>query len=84
MADITLFELHLDDATFSNSAPFFGGAGDGEERAGADEADESGSGAAGKLFVLLALGAIVGLAWLVSRSEVGEEIEIDEEIELPS
>ncbi|SDF65167.1 hypothetical protein [Halorientalis regularis] len=79
MADITLFELHLDDATFSNSAPFVGG----EEGAEADDADESG-GAAGKLFILLALGAIVGLAWLVSRSEVGEEIEIDEEVELPS
>ena len=24
MADITLFELHLDEASFSNTAPFFG------------------------------------------------------------
>ncbi|SEN84518.1 hypothetical protein SAMN05216388_1005186 [Halorientalis persicus] len=83
MADITLFELHLDDATFSNSAPFVGGE-DDAEGAEAEAADESGSGAAGKLYILLALGAIVGLAWLVSRSEVGEGIEIDEEIELTS
>ncbi|RXK51076.1 hypothetical protein [Halorientalis pallida] len=84
MADITLFELHLDDASFSNSAPFFGGSGDGEDVTEADDADESGSGAASKLYLLLALGAIVGLAWLASRSEVAEEIEIDEEIELTS
>jgi hypothetical protein len=80
MADITLFELHLDDASFSNSAPFFGG----EDDEGVAADDESGGGAAGKLYILLALGAIVGLAWLVSRSEVGEGIEIDEEIELTS
>ncbi len=83
MADITLFELHLDDATFSNSAPFLGGEGD-DEVTEADDTADSGSGTASKLFILLALGAIVGLAWLVSRSEVGEEIEIDEEIELTS
>lgn len=84
MADITLFELHLDEASFSNTAPFLGGEGDDEERAEADATDESGSDAASKLYILLALGAIVGLAWLVSRTEVGEEIEIDEEIELTS
>ncbi|AQL41492.1 hypothetical protein BV210_01625 [Halorientalis sp. IM1011] len=80
MADITLFELHLDEASFSNTAPFFG---EDEDEASAE--DESEGGAAGKLFVLLALGAIVGVAWLVSRSEVGEEIELDQEgIELPN
>ena len=80
MADITLFELHLDEASFSNTAPFFG-----EDEDEASVEDESEGGAAGKLFVLLALGAIVGLAWLVSRSEVGEEIELDQEgIELPN
>jgi hypothetical protein len=81
MADVTLFELHLDEATFSNTAPFLGGEGDDEDASAGEAADEGG---AGKLFVLLALGAIVGLAWLVSRSEVGDEIEIDEEIELTS
>ena len=80
MADITLFEFHLDDVSFSNSAPFIGGE-DGGDEAGA-EADESGGGVAGKLAVLLALGAAVALVWLASRREVGERIEIDEEVEL--
>ncbi|MFB6084324.1 MAG: hypothetical protein ABEJ94_08785 [Halorientalis sp.] len=71
MADITLFELHIDDASFSNSAPFFG---DGE---GEPSGDTDGSGGAvGKLVVLLALGAVAALAWLVLRNGVDEGIEL--------
>ncbi|WP_335998582.1 hypothetical protein [Halorientalis halophila] len=79
MVDITLFELHLDEASFSNAAPFLGG---GEAEEGAAATDTSGGGAKGKLFAFLALGGIVAVAWLISRSEVGEEIEIDEAVEL--
>ena len=61
MAKFTILELHLDDASFSASAPFSGG----KEVEAADQPAAEESGGKGKL-----VAALVGLVFLVAVSYV--------------
>lgn len=82
--DLTLFELHLEDGTFTANAPFSGDRPNDSEAPddsttsadpGDDDEDESGGGR-GKLSVLLGLLVLAGLAAAAYRL-VSDEPEVD-------
>ncbi len=77
--DLTLFELHLEEGTFTANAPFSGDRpddGEAPDDSGDDEG-ESGGGR-GKLSVLLALLVLAGLAAAAYRLVTDEpEVDVD-------
>jgi hypothetical protein len=87
MVDITLLELHLEDASFEANAPLSrgesggltrrlrGGEADSSTESTAEESDGQGKAFLGLLFVL----AAAGLAWWLAR---GERPEVTEDIEV--
>lgn len=70
MVDFTLFEVHLDDATFTANAPFSGS--DDESNGDATATASDGSGR-GRLVALLAAFALAGAAAWVLRNRSADE-----------
>lgn len=80
MVNITLFELHVDDASLSATTPFGGSEKEVEAAAGSPEEDSGGKGGV--------VAAVVGLVFLVAVAYVarkkftgedeGEQLELDE------
>lgn len=84
--DLTLFELHLEEGTFTANAPFSGDRpNDGEAPGDSEPFDDSGDdegesgGGRGKLSVLLALLVLAGLAAAAYRL-VSDEPEVDVDV----
>ena len=68
--DITLFELHVDDASFTAHAPFSGSRSEDEE---ATVETEGGSGGRGRLAgALFGLGLLAVLVWVRRRGAPGD------------
>ncbi len=97
MAKFTLFEVHLEDASFTANAPYSGKGSEGSESDSEDEYEEedeeeeegaaadSGSGGPGRALVgLLVVVAILALAYLGSRRLGGDDVPdvaVEEELE---
>ena len=84
MVDVTLVELHLEDASFTAKAPFSSGR--SEDRESHESATEvpigegDGSGGPSKLLLaVMGLGVVGALGWWLRR---GRMPELDEEIEV--
>lgn len=85
MVDITLFELHLPDASFN--APFSGSAPDAAETedetsidvSGSDDAESESSGGSpgGAIAALLVMAGIALVAWYVRGGDASEEDELE-------
>lgn len=86
--ELTLLEVHLDDASFTANAPFSDDS-SAEEAESAAEAtastDDEGRAATDLIPFVLGLGALVGIAYLVRRLRGGDETgtEIEPEIAEP-
>ncbi|MFB6178765.1 MAG: hypothetical protein ABEI77_03450 [Halorientalis sp.] len=89
MVDVTLLELHLEDASFTANAPFSSestadseGAGDESEQ-GATAVpigeDHSDGGPSKLLLAVMGLGVVGALGWWLKRGQLPD---IDEEIEV--
>ena len=80
MVNITLFELHLEDASFSTALPF-GGPDDADTESDPEtEAETTESGGSALPKVLAGVGllvVLVGVAVLVKRLRSGEEPEVE-------
>ncbi len=81
MVNITLFELHFDNATFSSSA-LFGGDGESTDENESGDTDEATtaeeSGVPVKaVAALAALGTVVGVVLAVKRLRGGDEPEVE-------
>ncbi|WP_247009295.1 hypothetical protein [Halorientalis litorea] len=70
MAEFTLLEVHLDDATFTANAPFTGSDEESPEDATATASDGSGR---GRLLALLAALALAGAAAWVLRNRASDD-----------
>lgn len=81
MVDVTLLELHLEDASFSANAPFSRESDEGSESATEVPLGEEGGGGGPSMLLLavMALGLVGALGWWLRR---GSTPGIDEEIEV--
>ena len=86
MVDVTLLELHLEDASFTANAPFSSEddeASTGGDSGGATEVpvgeDESSGGPSKLLLAVMGAGLVGALGWWLRR---GRTPDIDEEIEV--
>jgi len=83
MVDVTLVELHLEDASFTAKAPF--SSGQGEDRESHENTTEvpigegDGGGPSKLLLAVMGLGIVGALGWWLRR---GQMPELDEEIEV--
>jgi hypothetical protein len=85
MAKFTLLEVHLEDASFTANAPYSGSSGEEAEEEREAAAPEDDSGGRGKALVgLLAVVAVLALAYLGSRRLGGgdvPDVEVEAEVE---
>ncbi|WP_136715423.1 hypothetical protein [Halorientalis salina] len=85
MVDVTLVELHLEDASFSAKAPFSGEGGESSESGGGatevsiGEEESTGDGPSKLLLAVIGLGLLGGVGWWLKR---GRMPDIDEELEV--
>ena len=74
MAEFTFLELHLDDATITNNAPYSGGQPESQRADGADDEDDGGRSIVRLLAVALGVAAVAAVA---GRALSGDEGLVD-------
>jgi hypothetical protein len=90
MVEITLFELNLDDASFSGNAPFSGAGSESGEDWETDESSEDDEGGRSVLPFVVGLVFLIGIGLAVKRLRGGSggsesvEVETDVEHEAPT
>lgn len=79
MVDLTLFELHFEDASFTANAPFSRGSGEDEDEEDGGIVSEKGGGPSKLLLAVIVLGGTAAVTWLLRNRQtpdIAEEMEV--------